>query len=259
VAGDRYLIVNADDFGRSRGVNRGVGLGHERGIVTSASLMVRWPAAAEAAAYVRERPGLGVGLHVDLGEWAYRPGGWVPVYEVVPCTDAEAVEREVAAQLETFRLLTGGDPTHLDSHQHVHRSEPVASVLSRLAAELDVPLRDRDPRVRHLGSFYGQTGDGKPLAEALGVEALLALLEGLPAGWTELGCHPGEDDDELDSTYRLERVLEVRALCDARVLSALDRAGIGLRSFADLRPTRPSAPRPGDAADGPGRDHRRCR
>ena len=62
----RYLIVNADDFGQSTGINKGVIQAHEEGIVTSASLMVRWPAAPEAAAYARNRPGLSVGLHVDL-------------------------------------------------------------------------------------------------------------------------------------------------------------------------------------------------
>jgi predicted glycoside hydrolase/deacetylase ChbG (UPF0249 family) len=50
---NRYLIVNADDFGQSHGVNRGVIEAFENGIVTSASLMVRWPAAVEAAAYAR--------------------------------------------------------------------------------------------------------------------------------------------------------------------------------------------------------------
>lgn len=49
------LVVNADDFGRSPGVNRGVIRAHEHGIVTSATLMVRWPAAREAAEYARER------------------------------------------------------------------------------------------------------------------------------------------------------------------------------------------------------------
>src|SRR3712207_7572277 len=78
----RYLIVNADDFGRSFGVNRGIIEAHENGIVTSASLMVRWPAAAAAAAYAKERPGLGLGLHLDLGEWAYKAGAWPAVYEV---------------------------------------------------------------------------------------------------------------------------------------------------------------------------------
>ena len=49
----RRLIVNADDFGQSPGVNRGIIEAHQHGIVTSASLMVSWPAAAEAAAYGR--------------------------------------------------------------------------------------------------------------------------------------------------------------------------------------------------------------
>ena len=70
----RVLVVNADDYGRTEGVNRGIIEAHERGIVTSASLMVRWPAAREAAAYVRGGWRLGLGLHVDLGEWVFRGG-----------------------------------------------------------------------------------------------------------------------------------------------------------------------------------------
>ena len=62
---DRYLIVNADDFGQSDGVNRGIVRAHEGGIVTSASLMVRWPAAEEAAACARTHLRLSVGLHLD--------------------------------------------------------------------------------------------------------------------------------------------------------------------------------------------------
>ena len=99
---DRYLIVNADDFGLSPGVNAGVIAAHEGGIVTSASLMVRWPAALEAAAYAREHPRLSLGLHVDLGEWAYRDGEWTPLYQVIPTHDAAAVADEVARQLAAF-------------------------------------------------------------------------------------------------------------------------------------------------------------
>src|SRR5262249_16709084 len=121
----RCLIVNADDFGQSPGVNRGVIAAHERGIVTSASLMVRWPAAAEAAAYARTHPDLGLGLHLDLGEWTYREGSWVARYLVAVPDDARAVSDEVGRQLAAFRSLVGRDPTHLDSHQHVHREDPV--------------------------------------------------------------------------------------------------------------------------------------
>ena len=73
---DRLLIVNADDFGMSEDVNRGILKAHFEGIVTSASLMVRWPDAAEAADYGRKHPGLSVGLHFDTGEWTCRNGEW---------------------------------------------------------------------------------------------------------------------------------------------------------------------------------------
>ncbi len=55
IAQNKYLIINADDFGQSSGVTRGIIEAHEHGIVTSASFMVRWPAAAEAVAYSRRR------------------------------------------------------------------------------------------------------------------------------------------------------------------------------------------------------------
>src|SRR6266498_2001762 len=99
----RYLIVNADDFGQSPGVNRGIVEAHEQGIVTSASMMVRWPAAAEAAAYGGEHPELSLGLHFDLGEWAYRNETWVPLYQVVALDDTAAITDEIARQVAAFR------------------------------------------------------------------------------------------------------------------------------------------------------------
>src|SRR6266496_291259 len=108
----RYLIVNADDFGQSSGVNRGIIAAYERGIVTSASLMVRWPAAAEAAAYGREYPNLSLSLHFDLGEWIYRDETWLPLYEVVPTDDTAAVASQLSEQLAAFSRLVGRHPTH---------------------------------------------------------------------------------------------------------------------------------------------------
>src|SRR5215510_1184385 len=101
----RFLIVNADDFGQSPGVNRGIIEAHERGIVTSASLMVRWPAAAQAAVYSRKHPELGLGIHFDFSEWACRRGGWLPLYEVVADNDVEGIAREASRQLAAFRRL----------------------------------------------------------------------------------------------------------------------------------------------------------
>src|SRR5260370_31664554 len=90
----RYLIVNADDFGQSAGINRGIIDAHERGVVTSASLMVRWPAAPEAAKYARSHTSLSLCLHFDFGEWCCRDGNWSILYEVVLEYDVKAVKDE---------------------------------------------------------------------------------------------------------------------------------------------------------------------
>jgi predicted glycoside hydrolase/deacetylase ChbG (UPF0249 family) len=245
--GFRTLIVNADDFGQSPGVNRGVAEAHDRGIVTSASLMVRWPAATPAAGYARLHPELSVGMHFDLGEWAYRDGGWHPVYEVLSTEEASAVRREVGRQLEGFRRLLGRDPTHLDSHQHVHRDQPVGHVLAEVADELGVPLRDHTPGVRYSGEFYGQTGTGRPYPRAITLASLLGILVELPSGITELGCHPGLGRD-LDSMYLAEREQEVEVLCHPRVPEAITEEGIRLVSFRDVAPLQ--APRPLAGPDG---------
>jgi chitin disaccharide deacetylase len=228
----RYLMVNADDFGLSTGVNRGIIRACEQGMVTSASLMVRWPAATEAAVYARSHSQLSIGLHIDLCEWVYVDETWRAAYEVVSLDNAELVAAEVARQLEAFRRLTGANPTHLDSHQHVHRSEPVHSVVLRLARELGVPLRGHDPEVRYCGDFYGQSNKGYPYPEGISLEALLKIIHELPPGYTELGCHPG-DDPELNSTYRDERAAECRILCDPRIRTALATEQIVLCSFSD--------------------------
>ena len=226
------LIVNADDFGRSSSINRGVARAHDEGIVTSTSAMVRWPAVEEAAAMARDRPDLSVGLHFDLSEWVYRDGDWMPLYQVV-ADDRTAVEAELAAQLAQFISLFGRQPTHLDSHQHRHLEEPVRSVVVEAGSRLGVPVRGCSAGVAYRGDFYGQTGTGEPLPEAITVEALLRLLASLPPGVTELGCHPAAEPEE-ESTYSTERPRELEALCDPRVRGAVQAEGIELRSFAGL-------------------------
>jgi len=229
---DRRLIVNADDFGLSPGINRGVLRAHVDGIVTSASLMVRSDVAAEAASAARGHPGLGLGLHVDLGEWEREQGEWRVRYQVVDTDDAGAVAREVEHQLARFVTLVGHDPTHLDSHQHVHREEPVRSVLVRLSRSLRVPLRHAG-HVRFCGAFYGQGRAGVPLPEAIGPDHLVSIIRGLPEGFTELCCHPG-DDVELHAPYGSERRTELLSLCDARAAEAIGEAGIRLCNFRAL-------------------------
>jgi predicted glycoside hydrolase/deacetylase ChbG (UPF0249 family) len=228
----RELIVNADDFGRSPGVNSGILRAHEEGIVTSATLMVRWSAAEEAAERTRGSR-LGVGLHFDLGEWTYEAGEWRPLYEVVDAEDPRAVEGELARQLERFESLLGRPPTHIDSHQHVHRDEPARTAVLAAAERLGVAVRELTPGIAYDGSFYGQDGRGVPLPEAITPEALVRLIEGLPGGVTEICCHPASADDH-ETMYRAERLLELEALCDPRVAAAVDDAGISLRTFANV-------------------------
>jgi chitin disaccharide deacetylase len=232
MSAQKYLIVNADDLGQCSGINRGVFESFENGIVTSASLMVRWGAAAEAAEYVQTHSDLSVGLHVDLGEWEYRNGDWKPVYEVVDNSDSRAVAEEVALQLSLFRELVKREPTHIDSHQHVHRSEPIRSILIDAARRLNIPLR-LCSEIHYCGQFYGQMNDGTPLWNNISVEALIDLLGKLPPGITELSCHPAQQVD-LNTMYAEERLRELQVLRDKRIHDFIVSENIQLCSFHNV-------------------------
>jgi predicted glycoside hydrolase/deacetylase ChbG (UPF0249 family) len=233
-AEERCLIVNADDFGLTSGINRGIIEAHEHGIVTSASLMVRYPAAREAADYARAHPELSVGLHFEAGEWRYRDGEWYQAYRVIDADDAWQVRAELTRQFEEFVTLMSRAPTHLDSHQHVHQSEPARSILLDAARRLAVPLRDCTPAIRYDGNFYGQTGEGEPFPDGISVKRLREMIDALPVGWTEFGCHVGYADG-LDSVYANEREEELRVLCLPELRQMLASRGIKLQSFRDLR------------------------
>jgi len=234
----RLLIVNADDFGLTAGVNAGIIRAHEHGIVTSASLMVRGAAVTEATAYAKSHPHLGLGLHVDLCEWRCVNDEWKLAYEIVPLQDAAAVEAEIERQLMVFRELMQRNPDHLDSHQHIHQEEPLKSILFAHAQKLGAVLRHQDRHVNYCGAFYGQSDKGYAYHEGISVNALLATLQGLPPGVSELCCHPGLDD-QLDSVYRTERAIECVTLCDARVRAMVKSEGIELCSFATAKLTAP--------------------
>jgi chitin disaccharide deacetylase len=226
----RELVVNADDLGLSLGINEGIARAHLEGIVTSASLMVRQPAAEAAAERVHQLQRLGVGLHVDLAEWTRRPSGWEPLYAFVDDGDKLAVAREVEHQVLFFERLTGRLPDHLDSHQHAHRSEPLRSILGSVAKELRVPLRFHS-RFGYRGDFYGQGREGEPLAEAISPQGLRTMITELPNGATELCCHPAAELD-FHSSYGRERVRELEALCDPQVRDAVAAGGFALDSFS---------------------------
>jgi predicted glycoside hydrolase/deacetylase ChbG (UPF0249 family) len=210
----RYLIVTADDFGLSPGVNRGILEAHRRGVLTSTSLMVLRPACAEAVALSRESPTLSVGLHLDLDESA---------------GDAGAVRD----QFVLFERALGRPPTHVDGHHDLHlRPEWLPQVLT-YARRCGVPVRGRSA-VARLGRFYGQWG-GRAHLEQVSVESLIEILRtGLGDGATELICHPGYVDPTLRSGYTRERESELATLCDPRVPEAIRSTGARLVGFRDL-------------------------
>jgi chitin disaccharide deacetylase len=234
----RRLIVNADDFGLSPTVNQGIIAAHEKGIVTSTSLMVRWPAAAAAADYARAHPKLGVGLHLDLGEWVYANQEWRAAYQVVSYEDEQAVAAEIDRQLRQFSELMGRAPTHLDSHQHVHLANPIRALLLAKGASLEIVVRSLDAEVRYCGDFYGQSSKGDPYPEGISVEALRRVLAQLPPGATEMGCHPGAGP--VDSAYSTERAIEMASLCHPSIREAIAQEGIELCSF-EGQPGRPAS------------------
>lgn len=248
----KRLVVNADDLGRTAGVNRGIVQAHRTGIVNSASLMVTAPAAGEVAALVRENKELGVGLHVVLtGGPPCLPPGQVPSLvdeagrlpakpEGLGGADAEQILAEARAQLKRFRELTGADPTHLDSHHHAHALPAVLEALVTLAWETGLPLRsvsaemrarfrrERVPTPDHfIEAFYGKGAT---------LENLIRLLSQLEPGVTELMCHPAIVDDALKSgsSYAEDRGRELSILTHGEVRQALQAAGIRLVHFGGL-------------------------
>jgi predicted glycoside hydrolase/deacetylase ChbG (UPF0249 family) len=229
----RRLIVNADDFGQTEGINAGIIECHRSGIVSSASLMVRWPAARAAGEYARHAPALSVGLHLDLGEWAYADRGWFPVYQVVNPDDFAAVRSEIGRQFEAFRRLVGREPTHIDSHQHVHRHGATRTIAAECADRFGIPVRGANAEVMYRGEFYGQTGKGDPDAAAIGLDRLIGIIRSLPMGISEIGCHPAIGRD-APGMYVTEREQEVTVLCDPRVHAALEAESIALISYHDL-------------------------
>lgn len=221
---ERYLIFNADDFGASPGVNRGIVEAHERGVVTSASLTMTGRSTAEAVALSRDHSRLAIGLHWDV---------WGEDEREFDVRNIAAVRDEFQRQLERFEARLGRLPTHVDSHRHAHREEGVFEEFVALVEPLGIPLRG-DGRVAFVGGFYAQWEWKVTNLEYVSVPFLEKMLrEEVSEGWTEFSCHPGYVSAGYPAVYHAEREAELATLTDPRIRRTIDELGIRLVSYAD--------------------------
>jgi hopanoid biosynthesis associated protein HpnK len=234
------LIVNADDFGLTEAVNRGIALAYDEGIVTSTSLMACGGAFDHAVELARARAKLGVGVHLTLtqerpasdvasvkslvgadGRFPIKVSTVVRRY-VTGRIDLDEVRREFEAQFA--RVADAGlAVTHFDGHQHVHVLPGVLAVAREVGARFGIEaarcpcerIRWGSPlRVAQLWVLrrFVAAGDWSRLRhpdELLGFayggridkRNLEAVIDRITqTGTTELMCHPGEADDA--SPYR---------------------------------------------------------
>jgi predicted glycoside hydrolase/deacetylase ChbG (UPF0249 family) len=249
----RSLIVNADDFGLTAGVSRGILQAHRRGIVTSTTALASLPPQSDLDAEAAGLQTLGLGLHVNLS-WGtpVSPPSTVTslldedgrfsrdLARLEARAEPDQVRREVEAQVEAFARRFGRPPTHLDSHHHVHRLARVAEAVLEVALAARLPLRSQEPGFRDgLRRRGARTADhflgGDGTEPYWTTERLLDALAGLPVGVTELMCHPGHYDDALAySRYGKQREAELAALCDPEARATVERLGIRLAHFGAL-------------------------
>lgn len=144
----RRLIINADDFGLTAGVNRAIAEAGRSGVLTSATIMANARAFAEAVSVAREQPGLGTGCHVVLIDGDPVSAGLPSLTNGSPRfraslkefalaavrgrISAEEVQREAEAQVRKIQGM-GIRVTHLDSHKHTHMFPRVLRPLLRAA------------------------------------------------------------------------------------------------------------------------------
>ncbi|MBI4271143.1 MAG: ChbG/HpnK family deacetylase [Candidatus Rokubacteria bacterium] len=245
----RRLIVNADDFGLTRGVSAGILGAAWHGIVTSTTLLATARVPEEDLAALRDSR-LGVGLHVNLtlgrpvtgrSSLTDAEGSFVRDARVAAArATARDVEREVDAQLGRFETLLGRRPTHLDSHHHVGLLVPVRDVVLAAARRLGAAVRSQDAtaraRARSAGlrtpdHFFGESGPDAYWSPA----RTLIRLRALPVGVSEFMTHPGLVDPALAySRYGRQRATELAGVGTPAARAAVAALGITLCHFGDL-------------------------
>ena len=233
----KRLIVNADDYGRTPGVSKGIRKAHRDGIVTSTTAMMNMPGIEEALQVaLRETPDLGLGVHLVLTSGApLLPANALdsitggrenfPAQEEfirnLVTVNPEQAAAEWDAQIRKFISITGRNPDHLDSHHHAtYFSEPLFEKFLGLAKRYACPIRIPlpcpsgycdglpetlcDPARDFVPRLTAKFGAKKPdwfigtfYDEQATYEQLAAIIDGLEPGVSEIMCHPGYADPAL--------------------------------------------------------------
>lgn len=249
----RTLICNADDYGLSPAVSRGI-LEAQRGVVRATSVMSTFVTVSQIEALVGR--GLSIAAHLNLSTGRplsdgypaalLRPDGCFDKPRALAASTWTAAEHVEAAQREWRAQLLRLDELgvridHLDSHHHTHMLPGLLEPLIELAVELGLPLRSRPvdaARLRARGvptpddfveSYFG--------AGRLHRAALLEALRGVRGAVVELMCHPGRVDAELRqwSGYVEERERELELLADPALADEFAAAGWTLAGYEAVR------------------------
>jgi predicted glycoside hydrolase/deacetylase ChbG (UPF0249 family) len=289
----RRLIVNADGFGFTPGVNRGIERAVAGGVVRSTSCVVNFSNIEELPAFVSQWPHVSVGVHFNLsvgrpisdasqvptlvdGEGNFWGAG-LPRRLLSRTVSRADIRRELHAQVRRM-LDLGTLPSHWDGHQNKHLYPPFFQEAIAVAGEYGIrrmraPNRHLVPgrhnggsRTRTLGRYYVThprrvlthtyahalaalaRRRGMRMADRLVspayvganqkwvLDTWLYIIESLPAGTSEIYCHPGFVDDALRerATYVDERELEVEVLTAPELQAKLRGARVDLASFTDL-------------------------
>jgi len=265
----KRLIINADDYGRSPDISRGVREAHLRGVVTSTTCMMNIPTtAADIALALKETPRLGMGVHLVLTmgkpilprekvRTIVDKNGdnrkYNPFLANVPYLNSEEVKAEWRAQIEAFVKAAGRNPTHLDSHHHSSYFSPeLFRTMLELAKEYGCAIRfpfsneiwsEMEETAKHVPALIGQFDPRRPdwftadfYDERATPENLLNILNSLPDGTSEIMCHPGyvNDDFVSESVYNRQRERELKIVTEPAIKKAIQANGIELINFASL-------------------------
>lgn len=203
----RYLIINADDFGYSYSINRGIIEAHINGIVTSTSVMVDAIAAHEAKD-LTEYAGLSIGLHFEIKEIVN-------------------VAAELERQIVKFINIVGRQPDHIDTHKRHTTDAGIKNILETYAKKHNLPVRNFN--AKHIGSFGINSGDSS-------VAQLKRSIDEATEKYNELMTHCGYSDDYLreHSSYSDLREDELITLCSAEIKQYIHAQGLILVNWNSL-------------------------